>query len=497
MRQSDGLFQQRHAARVCSVMLVVVVWFTSAILSGAILSGAILSGALMPSSAHAAENSILGLRLGVIGVEGDAAQSEQTLRVVIETRTPVTPRVTLLHDPYRLVVDMPATHWQVENVPPRGILAKPPARAYRFGKPTPDMGRVVIELDAPAIPVRRFSLPPENGGYRLVLDLVDRGATAFSVAAKVLSREQMPVSRPLANASPALPAEPLSATVDASNGAASNGAASNGAASNGAANTTPVPKPAAVPKPTDAAPPATASTVATPLAKPRKWVVFIDAGHGGKDPGAIGHSKTQEKHITLAAALELARQLRATGVVEPVLSRDDDRYLRLRERIQLARSREADVFISLHADAAPSAKAYGLSIFTLSDTASDKEAALLAKKENQADLIGGPDLAVEDPQAADELLRMFQRESMNQSTYLASAILNQIGDLPGGTKRGHRFAGFAVLKAPDMPSVLVEMGFVTNRRDESNLKKESYRRKVVERLARAIIAYLEEYGPRR
>ena len=477
MRQSDGLFQQRHAARVCSVMLVVVVWFTSAI-----LSGAILSGALMPSSAHAAENSILGLRLGVIGVEGDAAQSEQTLRVVIETRTPVTPRVTLLHDPYRLVVDMPATHWQVENVPPRGILAKPPARAYRFGKPTPDMGRVVIELDAPAIPVRRFSLPPENGGYRLVLDLVDRGATAFSVAAKVLSREQMPVSRPLANASPALPAEPLSATADASNGAA---------------NTTPVPKPAAVPKPTDAAPPATASTVATPLAKPRKWVVFIDAGHGGKDPGAIGHSKTQEKHITLAAALELARQLRATGVVEPVLSRDDDRYLRLRERIQLARSREADVFISLHADAAPSAKAYGLSIFTLSDTASDKEAALLAKKENQADLIGGPDLAVEDPQAADELLRMFQRESMNQSTYLASAILNQIGDLPGGTKRGHRFAGFAVLKAPDMPSVLVEMGFVTNRRDESNLKKESYRRKVVERLARAIIAYLEEYGPRR
>ena len=226
-------------------------------------------------------------------------------------------------------------------------------------------------------------------------------------------------------------------------------------------------------------------------------MVFIDAGHGGKDPGAIGHSKTQEKHITLAAALELARQLRATGVVEPVLSRDDDRYLRLRERIQLARSREADVFISLHADAAPSEKAYGLSIFTLSDTASDKEAALLAKKENQADLIGGPDLAVEDPQAADELLRMFQRESMNQSTYLASAILNQIGDLPGGTKRGHRFAGFAVLKAPDMPSVLVEMGFVTNRRDESNLKKETYRRKVVERLARAIIAYLEEYGPRR
>jgi N-acetylmuramoyl-L-alanine amidase len=476
MRQSDGLFQQRHAARVGSMILAMVLCLTSAVLSATVISGVLLSG-----SAHAAENSILGLRLGAVAAEGNADQSEQTLRVVIETNNPVMPRVTLLQDPYRLVVDMPATDWQVENLSPRGSLAKPPARAYRFGTPTPDLGRIVIELDAPAIPVRRFNLPPENGGYRLVLDLVDRGATAFSVAAKALSRDQMPVSIPLASGSAALPGEPLAAPADTSRTAA---------------NTTPVPKPAAVPKPATSAP-ASAPNVAIPSAKPGKWIVFIDAGHGGKDPGAIGHSKTQEKHITLAAAVELARQLRATGVVEPVLSRDDDRYLRLRERIQLARSREADVFISLHADAAPSPKAYGLSVFTLSDTASDKEAALLAKKENQADLIGGPDLAVEDPQAADELLRMFQRESMNQSTYLASAILNQIGDLPGGTKRGHRFAGFAVLKAPDMPSVLVEMGFVTNRRDESNLKKESYRRKVVERLARAIIAYLEEYGPRR
>ena len=476
MRQSDGLFQQRHAARVGSMILAMVLCLTSAVLSGTVMSGVLLSG-----SAHAAENSILGLRLGAVAAEGNAGQSEHTLRVVIETSNPVMPRVTLLQDPYRLVVDMPATDWQVENLSPRGSLAKPPARAYRFGAPTPDLGRIVIELDAPAIPVRRFNLPPENGGYRLVLDLVDRGATAFSVAAKALSRDQMPVSIPLASGSAALTGEPLAAPADTSRTAA---------------NTTPVPKPAAVPKPVTSAP-ASTPNVAIPSAKPGKWIVFIDAGHGGKDPGAIGHSKTQEKHITLAAAVELARQLRATGVVEPVLSRDDDRYLRLRERIQLARSREADVFISLHADAAPSPKAYGLSVFTLSDTASDKEAALLAKKENQADLIGGPDLAVEDPQAADELLRMFQRESMNQSTYLASAILNQIGDLPGGTKRGHRFAGFAVLKAPDMPSVLVEMGFVTNRRDESNLKKESYRRKVVERLARAIIAYLEEYGPRR
>ena len=236
-----------------------------------------------------------------------------------------------------------------------------------------------------------------------------------------------------------------------------------------------------------------------PAPSPRrsKWTVFIDAGHGGKDPGAIGRSKTREKDITLAAARELARQLESTGVIRPVLSRSDDRYLKLRQRINLAREQKADIFISLHADAAPSAKAHGISVFTLSDTASDKEAELLARNENKADLIGGPDLAVEDPEAADELLRMFQRESMNQSTFLAGSILRNIRDLPGGDKRGHRFAGFAVLKAPDMPSVLVEMGFITNRKDEANLRRPDYRAKLVERLARAIVAYLVEYGPQR
>ena len=124
-----------------------------------------------------------------------------------------------------------------------------------------------------------------------------------------------------------------------------------------------------------------------------------------------------------------------------------------------SRRQQADVFISLHADSAQSAKARGISVFTLSDTASDKEAAALARKENKADLIGGPELGVEDPEAAGELLRMFQRESMNQSSHLAAAILKQIRDMPGSDRRGHRFAGFAVLKAPDMPSVLIEMGF--------------------------------------
>ena len=120
----------------------------------------------------------------------------------------------------------------------------------------------------------------------------------------------------------------------------------------------------------------------------------------------------------------------------------------------------------------------------------------LARKENKADLIGGPDLGVEDPDAAGELLRMFQRESMNQSSQLAAAILAQIRDMPGGNRRGHRFAGFAVLKAPDMPSVLVEMGFLSNREDEKNLRNPAYIGKLNRRLTTAIVNYLTAYGPK-
>jgi len=111
-------------------------------------------------------------------------------------------------------------------------------------------------------------------------------------------------------------------------------------------------------------------------------------------------------------------------------------------------------------------------------------------------LIGGPDLAAEDPDAAGALVRMFQRESMNQSSYLAAAILRRVTDLPGGDKRGHRFAGFAVLKAPDIPSVLVEMGFLSNRQDESNLRKKDYQRDLSRRLTAAILDYLAAHGPR-
>ena len=200
---------------------------------------------------------------------------------------------------------------------------------------------------------------------------------------------------------------------------------------------------------------------------------------------------TREKDITLKAAKMLAEELRKSAHITPILIRDSDRFYKLRTRIKRARDKQADIFVSLHADSAPNTKARGISVFSLSDTASDKEAAYLAKRENKADLIGGPDLGGEDPVAANALLRMFQRESMNESAKLATVILSNIKDLPGGDKRGHRFAGFAVLKSPDIPSILVEMGFLSNRQDEKNLRDDSYLRGLSKRLARAISRYLE------
>ena len=413
-------------------------------------------------------NGMTALRLGTVSVDG-----QQALRLVVETNTPATVKMSLLSAPYRLVIDMRDVAWQIDSLPKKGRLDRSPATAYRFGQPEPGIGRLVIELDSPSAPFRAFALPPNKGGHRLVIDMADNGRTAFQVAAAAL-RDSKPIQfggADLTNDQRAADAETKMVA---------------------SAITPPVPKPKQA-KPTVRVTPAVA--VPTPLKRPNRWVVFIDAGHGGKDPGAIGRAGTKEKDITLAAAIELARQLQATGQIRAVLSRRDDRYLKLRQRIKLARVQNADLFVSLHADSAASKSARGMSVFTLSETASDKEAAALARNENKADLIGGPDLRVEDPEAANELLRMFQRESMNQSTHFAGKILQEIRDMPGGDKRGHRFAGFAVLKAPDMPSVLVEMGFLSNREDESNLNREHYRRKLAGRLTDAIVKYLEEFGP--
>ena len=421
----------------------------------------LLAGLLHPLLANneTVGNEIVGLRLGQIDI-----QQKPGLRLVVEMVRPVNARLLLLDKPWRLVIDAADTDWQAAGLLPAGDLDSPPARRYRFGHPEPGVGRLVIELDSPAAPIQAFTLPPRNTDgikrHRLVIDLQDRGETAFRVARAALQKN------------PYL-AEPDSTAAGES-----------------------LPSPAAV---TVAAPQSRPdrtrlADIGAPARRPARWVVAIDAGHGGKDPGALGRRGTQEKQVTLTAARALAQHLQASGRVIPYLTRSDDRFIHLRQRINLARNKQADVFVSLHADAAQSRDAYGISVFSLSDTASDKEAAYLARQENQADLIGGPDLSAEDPLAASALLGMYQRESMNESTQLAKAILAEVQEFRGGARRGHRFAGFAVLKSPDIPSVLVEMGFLTNAEDEANLRQSAYLDRVARQLAKAILAYLENSG---
>jgi N-acetylmuramoyl-L-alanine amidase len=402
-----------------------------------------------------ASNAITGLRLGQVDVHGQSG-----LRIVVEMNARPQTRLLLLDSPWRLAIDSPSTEWESRRLP-AGDLARAPASGYRFGHPTPDIGRLVIELDTPAAPVRAFILQPaEDGsvGYRFVVDLIDGGPTRFAVARQALAKSRFqPEERP------ATPATPTTISPLAS-----------------------VALPASRP---DRA--LQSGPKAAPDQRPKTFIVAIDAGHGGKDPGALGKRGTREKDITLKAAKMLAEELRKSAHITPILIRDSDRFYKLRTRIKRARDKQADIFVSLHADSAPNTKARGISVFSLSDTASDKEAAYLAKRENKADLIGGPDLGGEDPVAANALLRMFQRESMNESAKLATVILSNIKDLPGGDKRGHRFAGFAVLKSPDIPSILVEMGFLSNRQDEKNLRDDSYLRGLSKRLARAISRYLE------
>ena len=224
-----------------------------------------------------------------------------------------------------------------------------------------------------------------------------------------------------------------------------------------------------------------------PAAKPEaaaqqaaKPIVVIDAGHGGKDSGALGRSGVIEKRITLDYAKALRTALLKTGRYRVAMTRSDDRYLFLKERIAIARKMQGDVFISIHADSNPRRDARGLSVYTLSEKASDDEAAALARQENKADIIGGMDLSVEDAAVANILIDLAQRETNNKSFRLAEHLVDAAKGNVALITKPHRQAGFRVLKSPDMPSMLVEVGFLSNREDEKRLQSNTYRDKVAQ-----------------
>ncbi len=219
-------------------------------------------------------------------------------------------------------------------------------------------------------------------------------------------------------------------------------------------------------------------------------LVVIDPGHGGRDPGAQSpYGALREKAVTLELAKAIRDALAGSGRVRVALTREDDRYLELAERYSIARRLRADLFVSVHADAAPANdQARGATIYTLSEVASDREAALLAARENQSDLIGGARLSP-DPQVNLVLIDLAQRESMNRSADFARLLYREAAPVFPFRPDWHRFAAFVVLKAPDLPSILFESGYLTNEADANYVQSEAGRRQIAEGMRRAIEAY--------
>ncbi len=223
---------------------------------------------------------------------------------------------------------------------------------------------------------------------------------------------------------------------------------------------------------------------AAPRRGPR--VVILDPGHGGIDPGCIGQTGSFEKDITLSTAREVAQLLEASGRYRVEMTRDSDEFVPLTDRVERARAADAELLLSIHADALPDEHMRGASVFTLSEQASDREAAALAARENRADLVAGVDLSRHSPEVSNILFDLARRQTNNQSIRLARDLVSELGHRVPLLHNSHRSAGFVVLKAPDVPSALVEIGCLSNRDEEALLQLPAYQKKVAVGLLQSV-----------
>ena len=228
------------------------------------------------------------------------------------------------------------------------------------------------------------------------------------------------------------------------------------------------------------------------VAEQAKIVVAIDAGHGGEDPGARGSSGTKEKDITLAIAKKLRDAINKEPNLQGVLIRDGDYFIPLAKRVAKARKLEADLFVSIHADAFTKKSVKGSSVFALSERgASSAFAKFIANKENESDLIGGVSIDDKHPVLAQTLLDLSLSATINDSMKLGRYVLDEMGKVNTLHKKYVEQAGFAVLKAPDIPSILVETAFISNPKEEKNLRSESFQIKLAESVVKGIKTYLK------
>lgn len=400
-----------------------------------------------------------------------------------------------LQNPERLVLDLQASRLAdgFQLPAPTGIVAN-----VRTGKPAAGTLRVVFELGRAAPAQSRIE--KDGAQSRLVLDLGGRRppiavSEAPSVALEKtianLPKVDLPTARtlvvgPLAEASPA-PAQvqaavPIQSQAQLQSQAQSQ---SNQLSSNSS------------PSVESPAPRASARTVQDVIGSgQRKLVVAIDAGHGGKDPGALGPSGVREKAVTLAVARELARQIDADPGMRAVLIRDGDRFVPLKDRYMKARSAQADLFISIHADASPNDTASGASVYVLSTRGASSQAARwLADQENAADLVGGVSLDHKDHNLAAVLLDLSQSATMRASDDIANQVLGSLKNVGKAHKPSIERANFVVLRSPDVPSMLIETGFITNPSEEKRLNDPGYRTRLATAIAEGVRRYFSDQAP--
>jgi N-acetylmuramoyl-L-alanine amidase len=368
-------------------------------------------------------------------VEGTRVWTDpEKTRLVFEITGAVTHRIFALDEPHRLVLDLDGS--RLTGPFPTIDLADPVLVGLRAGPRNERDIRIVLDLKQ-AVRAKSFLLTPnERYQHRLVIDLTPKdGATLRRVAR------------------PAYP-EILPETRSGGRGRAS------------------------------------VSTTGRPI------IVAIDAGHGGEDPGAIGVGGTQEKVVTLAIARELAKMIEREPGLEPLMTRDGDYYVGLRDRIKIARDQRADLFISIHADAFTNSTARGSSVYTLSNSgASSASAKWLANRENSSDRMGGESRAQDGDLLATVLMDMTQNATIEQSSEAAGLVLAHLGRLGTVHKDYVQKAGFVVLESPDVPSVLVETAFLSNPEEERRLSDKRHQRRFAEAIMAGVKAYFLKFPP--
>lgn len=357
-------------------------------------------------------------------------------RVTLEYQQPIAFTHQIVKNPERLVVDLEGVEFNsvLQNLPNKISETDPYIRLIRAGRNKPGVVRLVIELKTEIQPQVFMLKPVGEYGHRLVLDLY-----------------------------PTVADDPLLALLEK-------------------LETQPEKAPSKEPR---QEPQVT-----------RMVTIVLDPGHGGEDPGAIGRGGSYEKNVTLEVARRLKAKIDAEPNMRSMLTRDGDFFIPLHQRVQKARRVQADLFVSVHADAFIKPTARGSSVFVLSENgASSSAARWLAQRENAADLIGGVNLDVKDPHLARTLLDLSQTATINDSLKLGKSVLGELGGVNTLHKPHVEQAGFAVLKAPDIPSILIETAFISNPDEERRLNDDAYQEKMAEAILRGIKGYFAKNPP--